>query len=299
MKSKVGTPSNKHSCSRTAAPSQCHKDESICDAFDEKLILQCVYGNTRTAKSSHFYYGATARDESASSHVSKTRMESPTRACTSCSADVSLLSAAANKLQAEVDSLRSANSALKQRNALLNASLANLSAQFNCTLAQQQSVQANATRYTRENAGLQQRIAFTEQKLEQYITRTFESEERAEELEARLSSAKRAFDAQLAQLKAKLSLDSDKARVRTNSSLSTAKELSSSIVSAKYGTNAKPSNSTQAFALSNVTSRQEQAYAELLTAVRCLFKDKCNGETWSRVRALVGKRESVRATASS
>lgn len=273
MKASVCSPSNKHSCGKTTVPSRYNVSESAYVAPEDKFALQSLL-QTASTKASHFYYGVqgmTFKDELSSCGSVKMRGESPQRLCASCSVHVSGLSAAYAKLHAEAENLRSANSALRHKNGLMSASLANLSTQFNCTLAAQQSVQKHATALKRDKVGLQQRIAFFEQKLEQCITKSFSHEQRADDLVEELSNTSRAYEAQISLLKS---------QIRTHHSMHQSRKLSNvSTTSSKC--------ISKTFALTNGAQCTRTEATRPPTAHDCLFKDKCAGEDLKSLEALV------------
>lgn len=286
MRSLVASPSIKHSCSTTAVPLQSVKViNQVSDAVNSSHILRTV-STVRGSQACHFYYNnKQAPAELVSAKGSTARGKSPSDICSACGTDANQLTAAYAQLHDETEKLRTQNRVLKQKNALLNTNLKNLLQQFNFVTSQHLTAQNSALKLKQVNAELHQRIAFFEQKLEQYITVAFEHEERAQDLEEQVKKMRLAHESELAVVRGSKTQKHNKTAVSIDAGAFCAPNtLTASIVSYKCS-----NRTVEAFALAEQAENHKQTLKELLATIDCLFKDKRSEEAWAEMRTLAEK----------
>jgi len=291
MRSKVATSSTKKSCGKTTAPFLNFPDELLLEPVPENFILQSVL-KTPDVRYSHFNFTSDAEkgySDNSCCNCAKTRVESPQNICVfetgsknHSAQEVDQLTDQNKKLRYEIEKLRTSNRELRQETVLLNSSLNNLKQQFNFVYSQLESTQQKTAHMSHANNTLTQRLAFSEQKLEQYITSAFEQESLIQELTSQLADIARKYEAQKMNYRLKLIGKSQSGNL-LKSLISISDKLHPSSVDEKKG----KSDCSEMLNLKNQVENQNQLIVELLACLRCLFKDKWSAQNWQQAKLLL------------
>lgn len=290
MRSEVARSSTKKSCTKTAAPFLDFPDELLSEPVPENFVLQSVL-KTPDVRYSHFNFASDAEkghSDSSCHNCARTRVDSPQNNCVfgaeaenQTAHKIDQLTAQNNKLIKEIEKLRTSNRDLRTETVVLNSSLKNLKQQFNFVYSQLESTQQKAAHISQTNSALTQRLAFSEQKLEQYIASAFEQEDRVQELSSQLSAISRKYEAQ--KLNKKLALVEKSRGDSLNAHIHAPDKTHQGSVDDRKR---KPDIS-EVPALKSQVESQNQLIAKLLTCLQCLFKDKWSAQNWQQAKLLL------------
>lgn len=185
------------------------------------------------------------------------------------------------KLRTEVDRFKKDNKILKDENTYLKGCLGNLKAQFNHLCNGYYQLEDLVHKFKIENGYIHQKLAFSEQKLDEYVALAFNQENKIQNLECDLTSIKSKFEAKICALKLR--------EFKTSSLLSKLKPefqtqvqtLNSSVIVGKP----KP-QILQLDKLNYRLSKLNLFISETMDCLHHLFRDKWSESNWKRAQTL-------------
>lgn len=291
MSSKVARSSIRTNGGQTTVGSPICQNKSLMKSDPCHIILQSI-SNNPNVKSSHFFFNGISEkgfSDASACNCTKTQVDSPHKICFTGStnqiqnvADVSQLSAANKRLNKEVESLQAQNKTLKEETVFLKRNLKNLKQQFNFVCSQQELTQNQITHLMAINSTLNQRLIFSDKKLDQYITAAFEQENQTQELTSQLASTTQKYQCQIAALQLKLKEASENAKI-LNNNCKNQKQVSQ----CPNVENQNDSDTFEIFKLRNKVETQSQLIAKLFASLKCLFKDRWSHCNWQKAKLLM------------